>query len=258
MTNPIGRMFEAMSNPQKYFSRSQSRLVDRLAIASGTRGIDLMENAAAGCVDQLVQRQVENALILSGTGNNGGDGFAMARMLANRGTKVTVLACGDPTRLTGDALINFNRLSDDQAELTLLDHSRLDFGSINGSIFGSIDGGGPFDWVVDAILGTGAKGDPRPPFDQFVTAINSYNANVMAVDIPSGLDCDTGVPGNPTVRADVTCTFVTQKIGFKNAAAKEFLGQVEVIDIGVSQKIVEQIETENLKGNIEESQLGNQ
>src|SRR5262249_17814629 len=99
---------------------------------------------------------------------------------------------------------------------------------------------GESEWVVDALFGTGLGGPVRAPFDKVIEAINHSHARVLAVDIPSGLDCDTGRPLGPTVRAEHTATFVAQKKGFQEAAAKEWLGQVHVIDIGAPRVLVEQ------------------
>jgi NAD(P)H-hydrate epimerase len=97
------------------------------------------------------------------------------------------------------------------------------------------------DWVVDALFGTGLAGPIRKPFDQIITAINESPARVLAVDIPSGLDCDTGEPLGPTVKAHHTATFVAMKKGFANAEAKRWLGQVHVVDIGVPRRLLEKL-----------------
>ena len=96
------------------------------------------------------------------------------------------------------------------------------------------------EWIVDALLGTGATGDPRSPISVLIQAANTTRARRLAVDLPSGLDCDTGIPGTPTFRADHTCTFVAPKIGFANPAAKEYLGTVSVHDIGVPRKLLQE------------------
>ncbi|MEX0979020.1 MAG: NAD(P)H-hydrate epimerase, partial [Pirellulales bacterium] len=90
------------------------------------------------------------------------------------------------------------------------------------------------------LLGTGDTGDPRPPYDRFIDAINAQQAPVMAVDLPSGLDCDTGVAARHTIRAAHTCTFVAAKPGFLVPAAATYTGQVHVLDIGAPRKLVEE------------------
>jgi NAD(P)H-hydrate epimerase len=98
------------------------------------------------------------------------------------------------------------------------------------------------EWVVDALFGTGLSGPLRAPFDQVIAAINDGPAQVLAVDIPSGLDCDTGQPLGPTVRAHLTATFVAQKKGFAQPAAKAWLGNVHVLGIGAPRKLVEAVQ----------------
>ena len=98
-------------------------------------------------------------------------------------------------------------------------------------------------WIVDALLGTGASGPPREPFATAIRAINSASALRLAVDLPSGLDCDTGEPGDPTVQAHHTCTFVAPKTGFGNPAAAPYLGHVHILDIGAPRCLLNEYAT---------------
>jgi NAD(P)H-hydrate epimerase len=93
-------------------------------------------------------------------------------------------------------------------------------------------------WLIDAMLGTGAVGEPRPPFDAAIDWMNAQPARKLAVDVPSGLDCDTGQPATHTIRADQTCTFAAMKIGFTQPSAKPFTGTVDVCDIGVPPRLI--------------------
>jgi NAD(P)H-hydrate epimerase len=140
--------------------------------------------------------------------------------------------------LAGDALTNFQIATSLDLDIIRFDDS-MDSRSIE-ALLRTVDDLAT-DWIVDALLGTGATGDPKPPYNRIIEAANSVRCRRMAVDIPTGLDCDTGLPGNPTFRADLTCTFVTRKIGFRNPLAQEFLGEVRVISIGVPIEIVEEI-----------------
>jgi NAD(P)H-hydrate epimerase len=97
------------------------------------------------------------------------------------------------------------------------------------------------DWIVDALLGTGASGPPRPPLDQLIPQLNAASARRLAVDVPSGLDCESGEPAKTTFRADQTCTFVASKVGFAAEAALEYLGEVHVLDIGAPWKIIDEV-----------------
>jgi NAD(P)H-hydrate epimerase len=96
--------------------------------------------------------------------------------------------------------------------------------------------------VIDALLGTGFHGTVREPLRSLIDDINSRSKRAMiAVDVPSGLDCDTGSPGGAAICADVTITFVAPKIGFSNPAAREFVGRIEVADIGVPRELIDEI-----------------
>jgi NAD(P)H-hydrate epimerase len=102
------------------------------------------------------------------------------------------------------------------------------------------------DWLVDALLGTGARGEPRPPFDAAIDWMNAHPARKLAVDVPSGLDCDTGQPAKHTLRADHTCTFAAMKVGFTKEAAKPYIGTVHVCDIGAPPNLLDRITIEKL------------
>ena len=89
--------------------------------------------------------------------------------------------------------------------------------------------------------GPGARGEVRPPLGDVITAINSAGVPVMAVDLPSGLDADTGMPARQTIRAQQTCTFVAYKPGFLTPGADRFTGQIHVVDIGAPRKLVDEM-----------------
>lgn len=212
-------------------TRAEVRAVDMLASERfGISGLTLMENAGHGCTEQLLALGCSGPVaIFCGKGNNGGDGLVIARLLHERGVTVRVLLFGNRDELSSDAAANYQRLP---GELPVFNHS------------------GPFDaekivhnlgqpqWTVDALLGTGSSGSPRPPLDQAIRLLNEQAGRKMAIDIPSGLDCETGIPAEPTFRADHTCTFVAPKVGFDNPAARTVLGEVHVIDIGVPPELL--------------------
>lgn len=225
-------------------SRDEVREVDRRAIEEfGLPGVVLMENAGRGCAELLVSLGVLGKVVIcAGKGNNAGDGFVIARHLENRGIVVEVFLFCRPEELRGDAAINFRVIEKSgtpirecDATLTADEMSMLFHG---------------VGWIVDALLGTGARGKIREPFAPVIHCINQASARVFAVDLPSGMDCDTGVPLTATgsnelgkgcccVRADHTATFVARKMGFDARGAEEFTGKVHVIDIGVPRWILE-------------------
>jgi NAD(P)H-hydrate epimerase len=106
------------------------------------------------------------------------------------------------------------------------------------------------DWIVDALLGTGATGAPRAPLDQVIDLINASTARKLAVDIPSGLDCDTGEASSHCVRADHTCTFVAAKPGLVAEAASSWIGALHVLDIGAPARLLKQYGIEAPKGSV--------
>jgi NAD(P)H-hydrate epimerase len=206
----------------KLLTIAESREVDRWAIEKlGLPSIVLMENAGRGVVDVLLRCEPlpSRVLILCGKGNNGGDGFVIARHLAIRGVDCRVVLLVDPSDLQGDALANFHVLQCLGFEIESL-------AALNSS-------GSHCDWIIDAMLGTGAVGEPREPYRTAIQWLNAQAAHVLAVDVPSGLDCDTGEPSEFTVRADVTCTFHAPKVGFLNPHAQEYLGELHVVSIGI-------------------------
>jgi NAD(P)H-hydrate epimerase len=97
------------------------------------------------------------------------------------------------------------------------------------------------DWIVDALLGTGARGEPRPPLGAVIEQLNAAAAKRLAVDLPSGLECDTGAAAQHTIRADETCTFVAMKRGFATPGARQYTGRVHVLNIGAPRRLVEEV-----------------
>jgi len=229
--------FESLSNQEHamLLSCQQCRQFDRIAIEEyGVPGIVLMENAGAGCVRALSDHSMERpAAILCGTGNNGGDGFVIARHLKNRNVNVSVLLLGDPAKIVGDAKTNFEILRKMDTSIVQVepDWDAAKFQSV-------IEKVSDHPLVVDAMLGTGATGPLRNPYDFAVEAANEMPGFKIAIDIPTGLDGDTGET-EVAFKADMTCTFIARKTGFENAEALKWLGKVEVIDIGAPREIFE-------------------
>jgi len=219
----------------RHLTREQLRRIDQTAIDQyGLSGLVLMENAGRGCTDVLCTLGVSGPVVICcGKGNNAGDGFVIARHLELRGHMVRVLMWSDPAELTGDAATNFSILRKAGIETHVSDQG-FDSQWLAQQLKGAV-------WILDALLGTGASGEPRPPYDQVIDALNAADARRMAVDVPSGLDCDTGRPSQHTFHADHTCTFVAPKTGFEHDAALFWLGEVHVVDIGAPRKILEEL-----------------
>jgi len=207
---------------QLVLTREQVRDVDRIAISEyGMPGVVLMENAGRNTAALLQELGIQGRVVICcGKGNNAGDGFVIARHLENAGIDVRVLMCVPSDTLTGDAAINYRIL--ERAGTPLVSPS-VDWKQELASA----------DWIVDALLGTGTQGTIREPFVSAINAINQSGRKVLAVDLPSGMDCDTGQPLGCCVRADQTATFVARKPGFDQPHAAQWTGEVHVIDIGV-------------------------
>jgi NAD(P)H-hydrate epimerase len=232
-------------------TRAQSREVDRRAIEElGIPGLVLMENAGCGCVDVLERVGVQGpVVILCGKGNNAGDGFVIARHLDIRGHECRVLLLCNPDDLRGDAAANFAILRKINVPIVDISNQRAGLlGTRRGEASSPPSEMQNAAWIVDALLGSGALGEPRPPFDVAIDWINARKetTSVLAVDVPSGLDCDTGQPATHTVRADHTCTFVAMKAGFTQPAARQFTGTVHVCDIGVPPRVIEEVLTDRI------------
>jgi len=208
-------------------SRDEVRELDRRAIEEfGVPGVVLMENAGRGAAEVLLNQGARGPVVVCcGKGNNGGDGLVIARHLDNHQVPVRVLLFGRPQDLQGDPATNYRIIARSGLPIAIHAGNPVDDELLRHDLAGA-------EWVVDALFGTGLRGPVRAPFDQVIAAINDRAGPVLAVDIPSGLDCDTGHPLGPTVRATHTVTFVARKKGFADPAAAEWLGQVHVAAIG--------------------------
>ena len=218
-----------MSEPGEALSRRQIRDFDRLAIQQwGVPGVVLMENAgrgAADCIEAFLQGACgKGVAIVCGPGNNGGDGFVIARHLHLRGAGVTVFAVGAADKLTADAAAN----------LAILHRLDVPVRPCCGEALGGLaEQLRPNDLVVDALGGTGISGSLRGDMALAVEQINAAGRDVVAIDIPTGLDCDTGQAAGPAIRAAMTVTMVARKKGFDAPGAGAYTGKVVVVDIGV-------------------------
>ena len=225
-------------------SREEVRGIDARAAELGMPTVVLMENAGRGaaevflrCLDvDLTPSQDDGpprVLILCGPGNNGGDGGVAARHLELRGFPVRVVWFADPAHLGGDAAVQWTILARSEVDQMAwpvdpdTDPARLD---------ALIDGA---DWVVDALLGTGLTRPVEGTLLQVIEALNRSGKPILALDLPSGLDADRGVPLGVAVRATATATFVAPKLGFAAPGAREYTGAVSVVDIGAPRRLLE-------------------
>ncbi len=221
--------------PGVRLTREQCRAVDRYAIERlAIPGVVLMENAgrhAADLIDRWLcarlrpVRRAGRVVILCGRGNNGGDGFVIARHLTRAGHAVSVDLLARPDDLTGGAAVNHTIAVRMKLPVRYLTAAQLPAAARRWA---------GCDVLVDALLGTGFAGQVREPLASVITRINRLRGPlVVAVDVPSGLDANTGLPGGVAVRAHRTVTFLARKVGFAEESARRYVGRVTVADIGV-------------------------
>lgn len=213
-------------------TREQVRRIDRLSAERyHIPSIVLMENAARGAADiacdMLGPGRGKSVLALCGGGNNGGDGLAAARHLLNRGHRVSIALTIDPAKYKGDALINWQ----------IICAMGLPCRPATPEFLATAKA----DLLLDAIFGTGLTDAPRDPFPALVDAIAQSQIPVLAIDLPSGLDCDTGRPPGACIRAARTVTFVAEKAGFVSATARLYLGSVTVAPIGCPADLIAEV-----------------
>jgi len=214
-------------------TRDEVRAIDSWAINTlGILGVVLMENAGRSCAelikDKLKGLARPRVCIFCGTGNNGGDGYVIARHLLNSGFRVTVVLSGDRAKIKGDAKINLDileRMGQPIERLNLADDDIADR-------VGTLAAGA--DMLVDSLFGTGLSGPLSSAYRQLIDSINTQNGPILAVDIPSGLDCDTGQALGAAIRATWTVSFVAVKKGFVSASADRYTGEIFVASIGVA------------------------
>jgi len=213
-------------------TREEVRAFDAWAINTlGIPGVVLMENAGRSCAELIEEKIAEVAnpgvCIFCGTGNNGGDGYVIARHLLNSGMNVTVVISGDRNKIKGDAKINLDVLESIGQSVTQINPSD---GNITDQVQTLTVG---TDMIVDSLFGTGLRGQLSDEYKQLIESINARNCPVLAVDIPSGLDCDTGQPHGAAIKADYTVTFVAVKKGFTTTEAAQYTGEIFIASIGV-------------------------
>lgn len=218
-------------------SREQSRKLDALAIDEcAVPGVTLMENAGRGAASVIAELCAPDAraLVLCGAGNNGGDGYVVARRLHTLGIPVTVVSVVDPAKLKGDALTNY-RAWTGLGQPVLLSRS-ADEASVVEHELDALRLG---DVVVDALFGTGLDRPIEGHLAQIITRLGTVPARCVALDIPSGLCANTGAVLGVAVRADVTVTFAQRKLGLYTSAGARHAGRIAVADIGIPESMVE-------------------
>lgn len=221
----------------KLLTASEMRELDRQAIEEWQLpGIALMENAGQATADQIEERYADlwpgPVLIVAGKGNNGGDGYVVARHLMNRGWDVAVLILAAHDAISGDARTNLDVLSRSFAELY--------FAEDGDALFSVLDVIDAPMLIVDALLGTGLNSAVTGLYAEAINWINGVEAAVVSVDVPSGINATTGQLHGPAVSAELTVTFAEAKVGHVLRPAADFVGDLAVVDIGIPVQLSDQ------------------
>jgi NAD(P)H-hydrate epimerase len=216
----------------------EMRELDRLTIEEyGTPGLVLMERAGAGAAEALLEQFPHvcqsSVLVLAGKGNNGGDGFVVARLLKQQGVKCEVVLIAKKSDLKGDALHNLNAFLKMRGRVTeASDPAQLDVVQKKLSRCGL---------VVDALLGTGLNSPVRGWLAGVIDLVNASGVPVVAIDIPSGLDSDRGEPLGTAIQAELTVTFGYPKLGQIGDPGALYVGRLAIVDIGIAPEAIERV-----------------
>ncbi len=231
----------------KVVTAKMMRELDRKAIEEkGIPGIVLMENAGGGAAEVICRSFAKSlsqgAVVFAGSGNNGGDGFVIARHLINQELPVKVYLLTDRRKVKGDARVNLDILANMGAEVSSVTNRE----KLKAS-WATVDRCGV---IIDAILGTGLQSEVRGFFKEVIELINRSGKPVVAVDIPSGLDTDRGRPLGAAVKANLTLTFGLPKLGQVIYPGVDYVGRLEVIDISIPRDLIDK---EEVKDNLLEA-----
>jgi len=221
----------------KVVTGEQMRDLDRRTVSEGALpSILLMENAGLKVAEAVTGLDVRGrkVLVVSGRGNNGGDGFVAARHLLGSGYDPTVVLCARASEVGGDARVNLDALGPQGIEVVEAPEDAGPTVEARAS---------RADIVVDALLGTGIRGGARGPAADAIEAVNRAGRPVVAVDVPSGLDSDSGAVEGPCVEADVTVTMGLPKVGLLLYPGAAYAGRVVVADICIPRELVRRLET---------------
>ncbi|MDH5811843.1 MAG: NAD(P)H-hydrate dehydratase [Candidatus Methanomethylicaceae archaeon] len=209
----------------------EARALDENAEFLGISRLQLMENAGKGVIDSLQKRmdlQGKKVLVLSYTGNKGGDGFVVARHLSYYGSYVDLIMLSKPDQIsTEEARKNF-------LIIEKLSHSiSLHIAPTPSDLILLKEKFDNADVIIDAMLGTGAKGEPKEPIKTALELCNKSKAYKVAIDVPTGVDPATGAVSKNAFKAHLTVTHHRPKLGLLNEAAKKLSGEIEIVNIGI-------------------------
>lgn len=221
----------------KVVTAEQMQELDRKAIEIyRILGITLMENAgrlvSEAILEEFPDVYEKKICVIAGKGNNGGDGFVVARYFLNKGIHVKVFLLTDPKTLRGDAETNFTIFSRMKGDVLPLPSSK-DFQKVKRDLE-------KFDILIDGIFGTGLDAAVRGYYREVIEYLNTLNKPIVAIDIPSGLCANTGKPLGVAIKAALTVTFGLPKIGHLLYPGVEYVGKLKIVDIGIPKTLVDE------------------
>lgn len=222
MLHPPARM------PSALYTAEQCRQLERIAIDDfGIAGFVLMQRAAQVAFDKLLQQwpQLTAITVFCGSGNNGGDGYIVAALAARKGIPVEVVQVGDASRIKGDAALALREATEAGVTMKPLAVALPPESGV----------------IVDALLGTGTRGAPRGDYEQAIHLINAAGLPVLAIDLPSGLDANSGAAEGACVQAQATTTFVGAKRGLFTGRGPAYSGAVVFDDLAIPSAVYHKV-----------------
>jgi len=225
---------------QSFLSMAANRAVDEYAINScGISGVELMRNAGLSAVDSMAHygylTDAPSVLVLTGHGNNGGDGYVIASTLAKRGISVILISVVEEIKISGAALLHFKTLKKEGVIVQVWKNTLEQRGQIQEA-----------DVIVDALLGTGISGDLRLPYADIIQLCNHSSAPIVSIDIPSGVSGDLGMVLEPCIQAALTISMGFGKQGCLFEPARSHCGKTVIVDIGFPEDSLTHIEGQEL------------
>ncbi|MFC1645742.1 NAD(P)H-hydrate epimerase [Candidatus Omnitrophota bacterium] len=217
----------------KFVTSQRMREIDKLATKRfGIPSLILMENAGRSVAEEAKKMLISNSapiVIFCGYGNNGGDGFVVARHLCNSGYKVEVFLIGARKKMSDDTKINFKIITKMKIKIRKIANKRQIDSALSNLKRPHL--------IIDAVFGIGIKGELSNFYRRLFEKINSLGVPVLSVDIPSGLDADKGVPLPIAIKARKTVTMGLIKRGFLSSFAKKYLGKIIIADISLPSRL---------------------
>ncbi|KMT23232.1 NAD(P)H-hydrate epimerase [Clostridium cylindrosporum] len=215
-----------------YLNSEDVKYMDEVAEKEyGIPPLTLMENAAVSCLKHI---EGDNFIIICGVGNNGGDGLVIGRHLKLKGKNVKVYILGDMDLASNAFRTNY----------AFIQYSGMEIYNINDN-FERVESDLKRDdlVIIDSLYGVGLKDKVREDSEKLINIINASNNKVISIDIPSGMECNTGETNGCCIKANKTITFEAMKAAFKNEATQEYTGDIIVEKIGIPKEIIDKIKS---------------